>query len=119
MVNESSQQPTDGVDAIKQKSNQVDALQNQLGNILSGVEKSLAVTCESIMVKMKQLEDKIQDMEKKYTELAKDAEKSLKEADGIESASENGSKIAPATVDSAEPSTPKDDTSGAIDQHQS
>lgn len=71
----------DSVEAVKQKSSQVDALQNQLGNILNGVEKSLAVTCESIMGKMKQLEDKIQEMEKRYTELAKDAEQTLKEAD--------------------------------------
>ena len=76
MVNETNQPPADGVDA----------LQNQLGNILSGVEKSLAVTCESIMGKMKQLEDKIQDMEKRFTELAKDAEQTLKDVDKIEPA---------------------------------
>lgn len=68
----------------KAKSSQVDALQNQLGNMLTGVEKSLAVTCESIMGKMKQLEDKIQDMEKRYSELAKDAEQALKEAEKSE-----------------------------------
>lgn len=56
------------------------ALEGQLGNILSGVERSLAVTCETIMGKMKQLEDKIQDMEKRYTELVKDAESAIKEA---------------------------------------
>lgn len=71
----------DHLEATKQKSSQVDALQNQLGNMLSGVEKSLAVTCESIMGKMRQLEEKIQDMEKRYTELAKDAEQALKEAE--------------------------------------
>lgn len=79
MANESNQQPSaDDVDAVKQKATQVDAFQNHIGNVLSGVEKNLAVTCESIMGKMKQLEDKIQDMEKRYTELAKDAEQTLK-----------------------------------------
>lgn len=53
---------------------QSEVLQEQLGSVLTGVERTLAVTCESIMGKMKQLEDKIQDMEKRYTDLVKDIE---------------------------------------------
>lgn len=53
---------------------QSEVSQEQLGRVLNGVERTLAVTCESIMGKMKQLEDKIQDMEKKYTDLVKDIE---------------------------------------------
>lgn len=78
MVDEKHQQH---LEAAKGTSNQVDALQNQLGTMLSGVEKSLAVTCESIMGKMKQLEDKIEIMEQRYSELAKDAEKAIQEAE--------------------------------------
>lgn len=59
---------------------QVEALQNQLGNVLSGVERSLAVACGSIMDKMKQLEDKIQDMERRYKDLARDAEEAIKKS---------------------------------------
>lgn len=81
MVN---QDESDQMEAIKQKSGQADALQNRLGNILNGMEKNLAVTCESIMDKMKHLEDKIQDMEKRYTQLVQDAEKSLKESEKVD-----------------------------------
>ena len=85
MVDE--QQP-EKIDSIKQGSGLVDAAQNQIGNMLSGVEKSLAITCESIMDKMKQLEDKIQTMENKYTELAADAEQALKEAEKVKETSD-------------------------------
>lgn len=68
----------DGKQEHQASSPQVEALQDQLGNVLSGVERSLAVACESIMDKMKQLEDKIQDMENRYSDLAKDAESALK-----------------------------------------
>ena len=76
MVNDKEKE----LEAQKESSGHNDALQGQLGNILSGVERSLAVTCESIMGQMKKLEDKIQDMERRYSELAKDAEKALNEA---------------------------------------
>lgn len=66
-------------DANKASTEQAEVLQGQLHNMLSGVERSLAVTCENIMEKMKQLEDKMDDMEKRYHELAKDAEEVLKE----------------------------------------
>lgn len=102
--------PAENLDAIKHKSSQVDQLQNQLGNILSGVEKSLAVTCESIMGKMKQLEDKIQDMEKRCTELAKDAEQTLKEVATIEPKPESEISV-PATIPEAgEPAASEDTT---------
>lgn len=76
MVDEKHQ----GLETKKEAPVQADAIQNQLGNMLSGVERSLEVTCETIMGKMKQLEEKIQDMEKRYSELSKEAEKGLKEA---------------------------------------
>lgn len=117
MVNENNQQQADGVDAVKQKSSQVDALQNQLGGILSGVEKSLAVTCESIMGKMKQLEDKIQDMEKRYTELAKDAEQTLKDVDKIEPASEGETKTTTTAAATTE-TTQGENASDEKDQQQ-
>lgn len=54
---------------------------NQTAEILSGIERSLAVTCDSIMDKMRQLEDKIQSMENRYTELAKDAQRAIQDAE--------------------------------------
>lgn len=51
-----------------------------LNNLLSGVERSLSVTCEAIMDKMKHLEERIQEMDDRFQELAKDAEKALQEA---------------------------------------
>lgn len=67
-------------DSSNGQTGQSAALEGQLNNMVSGVERSLLVTCETIMDKMKQLEDKMNDMEKKYVELAKDAEKALKES---------------------------------------
>lgn len=119
MANDEQPPPAENLDAIKHKSSQVDALQNQLGNILSGVEKSLAVTCESIMGKMKQLEDKIQDMEKRCTELAKDAEQTLRDVDKIEPKSELTSKVPeasePAPTDQAT-TTPETVTEGSSEK---
>lgn len=74
------------LDAQKEASTQGDVLKGQLGNMLSSVEGTLAVTCDSIMGQMKQLEEKIQDMEKRYSELKKEAEDNLKQA--IDSTSE-------------------------------
>lgn len=82
MVNHGPSQDQNG--SAQQKSTQSELLQNQLGNMLSGVERSLAVTCDSIMGKMKQMEDKIQDMEKRFAELAKDAEQALKESEAAD-----------------------------------
>lgn len=79
MVNQDNQGQPD-----RQKSGQVEALQSQLGTILNGVEKNLAVTCESITNKMKDLEAKIQNMEKRYTQLVHDAEQSLRESERVE-----------------------------------
>lgn len=62
----------DGSEAKKEEPVQPQVSPEQLGNVLSGVERTLAFTCESILGKMKQLEDKIQDMEKRYDELVKD-----------------------------------------------
>mgnify|MGYP000858909603 CR=1 FL=1 len=64
----------------KESTMQATTLQGQLNNMLTGVERSLAVTCESIMEKMKQLEEKIQDMEKKYQDLSKGTQEALKQA---------------------------------------
>lgn len=89
MVKEQS--TAEQAESVKQMSGEVDVLQNQLGSMLSGVEKSLAVTCESIMGKMKQLEDKIQDMEKRYEELTKDAEQALQEATSLDKAETDAS----------------------------
>lgn len=77
MVNE-NQKDVDSSNDVS--TTQATALQGQLDNMLSGVERSLAVTCESIMDRMRQLEDKIQTMEKKYHEIAKEAESAIKEA---------------------------------------
>lgn len=75
MVNDKQE----NVDEIKEIPIQAGALEGQL-HMISGVERSLAVTCESIIDKMKQLEQKMDDMEKRYVDLAKDAEKVLKES---------------------------------------
>lgn len=76
MTNEKKQDAGAG----KEVSIQSDAIQGQLGNMLSSVERTLAVTCDSIMDQMKQLEEKIQAMEKRYSELKKEADDNLKQA---------------------------------------
>lgn len=58
-----------------------DQLNVGLSNILSGVEKSLAATCEAIMDKMKHLEDRIQEIDDKFQELSKDADQALHEVE--------------------------------------
>lgn len=82
MANEKDSQPSQA-----EKS-----LQNQLTNVMSGVERTLEVTCESIMEKMRQLEDKIQDMEKRYTSLARDAENALNEVSEKQEPNMDGDK---------------------------
>lgn len=76
MTNEKQQE----LGAQKEASTQSDALHSQLGTMLSSVERTLAVTCDSIMGQMKQLEEKIQDMEKRYSELKKEADDNLEQA---------------------------------------
>lgn len=76
MVNEKEQE----LGTNKEAPAQDDSLQGQIGTMLTGVERTLAVTCDSIMGQVKQLEEKIQDMERRYSELKKEAEDSLKQA---------------------------------------
>jgi len=83
MVNEN---PANNQPGVIDKTERDSLLQSQLDNMLSGVEKSLAVTCDSIMAKMRQLEEKIQDMETRYKELTKEAEQALKEAETVDKA---------------------------------
>lgn len=66
--------------ADKSKTTSTEA-SNHTADLLTGIERSLSVTCDSIMDKMRQLEDKIQSMENRYTELAKDAQRAIQEAE--------------------------------------
>lgn len=63
------------------KSTVAKEVSDQAAMLLTGVDRTVAVACDSIMEKMRQLEEKIQSMEDRYTVLARDAQKAIQEAE--------------------------------------